>query len=351
MKIESLIRENIKKLKPYSSARDEFFSQDFTQLDANENPFDNGLNRYPDPYQRDLKKKIAEYKGLEDKNLVLGNGSDELIDLMIRAFCEPKLDNVVGLRPSYGMYKVSCAINDVEYREANLTVDFQLNPEKILEVVDENTKLIFICSPNNPTGNSFELNQIKKLLDQFKGLIIVDEAYIDFSDTDSLTKELSNSPQLVVLQTFSKSFGLAAVRLGMMWTTEKIVEVINKIKPPYNINQLTINEVLGQLKNSESIQNEVNKIKEQKLWLSEQLCQLPGVVKIYPSDANFLLVQVNKAAFWYNRLLENRIVVRDRSNEHNCENCLRISIGTAEENQKLLNVFNQIKNEESIIYR
>jgi histidinol-phosphate aminotransferase len=351
MKIEELLRENIRKMQAYSSARDENDSGNLIQLDANENPFDSQWNRYPDPYQRELKKEIAAYKGLSEDNLVLGNGSDELIDLIIRAFCEPNRDNVIGIKPSYGMYKVCCDLNNVEYRQIELGADFSLDAQKLLRAVDENTKVIFLCSPNNPSANSLASSEIEELLMGFEGMLIIDEAYIDFSTNESWSKRLNNYPQLIVLQTVSKAFGMASVRLGMAWCSVEMLAIFNKIKPPYNINGLTQESVLKSFKNKKKIAKEIALIIEERKMLLLELSDLEITTKVYHSDANFILVRFKNALNVYEYLLENGVVVRDRSKEFNCENCLRISIGTANQNKITIKTLKQYSNEKSAIYR
>jgi histidinol-phosphate aminotransferase len=336
MKIEELIRPNIRQLTPYSSARDEYTSTGMIQLDANENPFDTGLNRYPDPYQSELKGKLAKIKGVATKRLVLGNGSDELIDLILRAFCEPGQDNVLGLKPSYGMYKVSCDINNVQYNEVALSENFELQTDLILNQANENTKVLFICSQNNPTGNAFQFGQIEKLLTEFNGIVVLDEAYIDFSDKQSWINALGKHPYLIILQTLSKAYGLASIRLGMAWSSPEIVEVLNKIKPPYNVNGLTQAKAIEVLADIDHINTQISEIVERRKNLAEQLERLNIILKVYPSDANFLLVRVTDAELVYEYLLKEGVVVRNRSSQYNCENCLRISIGTALENELLI---------------
>ncbi|MCB0380430.1 MAG: histidinol-phosphate transaminase [Flavobacteriales bacterium] len=341
MNINQLIRENIAAMKPYSSARDEFSGLDGLFLDANENPYNNGVNRYPDPYQNDLKSVLAELKGVAAKNMMLGNGSDEVLDLLFRAFCEPKQDNVVITAPSYGMYKVLANLNNVELKEVLLEEDFSLNADKILEVVDENTKLILLCSPNNPTGNVIDFEVIERLLNNTNCLVVVDEAYIDFSTKVSCIEKLSEYNQLVVSQTLSKYYGMAGIRLGMCFASEDIIAILNRIKPPYNVNSLTQNKAIDILKNkNERYKNEV--IEEREL-LSKSLAKLPFVLKVYPSEANFVLIKTTDATGIYNQLIKKQIVIRNRTKEPLCENCLRITVGTPEENQLLIAALKEIK--------
>jgi len=348
MNINKLIRKNIAAMKSYSSARDEFSGMQGVFLDANENPYDfslplgegkrEGINRYPDPYQSELKKVLAELKGVSTKNMLLGNGSDEVLDLLFRAFCEPKQDNVVVTSPSYGMYKVLANLNNVELKEVLLEEDFSLNADKILEVVDDNTKMILLCSPNNPTGNSIAFEVIERLLNNANCLVVVDEAYIDFSTKSSYIEKLSKYNQLVVSQTLSKFYGMAGIRLGMCFASEEIIAILNRIKPPYNVNSLTQNKAIELLKlNKENYKQEVM---EQRELLSAALKKLPFVVKVYPSEANFILIKTTDANGIYNKLLEQKIVIRNRTKEQLCENCLRITVGTPEENQLLINALN-----------
>lgn len=335
MNINKLIRKNIAAMKPYSSARDEFNGMDGVFLDANENPYENGVNRYPDPYQSELKKELAKIKGVSPKNMVLGNGSDEVLDLLFRAFCEPKQDNVVITAPSYGMYKVLANLNNVELKEILLEEDFSLNPNKILEAVNENTKMILLCSPNNPTGNVIDFEVIEKLLINTNCLVVIDEAYIDFSTKNSSIDKLSKYNQLVVSQTLSKYYGMAGIRLGMCFASEEIITILNGIKPPYNVNVLTQNKAIEILKSkNDGYKNEVI---EQRKLLNVSLAELPFVVKVYPSDANFILVKTVNANYIYDELIKKQIVVRNRTKEALCENCIRITVGTPLENEKLIN--------------
>ena len=342
--LENIIRENVKGLKPYSSARDEYVS-DGTQmifLDANENPFDNGVNRYPDPQQRNLKAVLAEQKGVRVTNILLGNGSDEVLDLIFRAFCEPNKDNIISLPPTYGMYKVLSGINAVENREVLLTKDFELHAERILEAVDENSKIIFICSPNNPTGNSFDEMAILRLLNEFTGLIVIDEAYIDFSGKKSWLKRLDEFPNLIITQTLSKAYGMAGIRLGLCFASQEIIAILNKIKPPYNVNELTQKAALEQILKTDILQKEVTEIVLQKSNLLKVLGEVNFIKKIYASDANFVLVKVDDANKRYQQLLNLGVVVRNRTTQPLCEDSLRFTIGTKEENKKLIRVLNEI---------
>jgi histidinol-phosphate aminotransferase len=344
----NLLRENIKKLVPYSSARDEFKGEARIFLDANENSYGSPLikwyNRYPDPLQIKVKEKLQQIKGLPIENMFIGNGSDECIDILYRALCNPGKDNVIICPPTYGMYEVSANINDVEVRKARLLDNFQLDLVHLETLVDANTKIIWLCSPNNPTGNSLDREDVEIVLNNFPGLVVIDEAYINFSRYRSFTQELNEYPNLLVMQTLSKAWGLAALRVGMAFASQEIIEVMNKIKPPYNINQASQELVLKALDEVEQVNEMIRTIVQQREALVAQLGQLPIVQKIYPSDANFILVKVNDAKGTYNFLLEKGIVVRDRSKVELCEGCLRITIGTEEENAALLERLGEIKN-------
>ena len=339
-KLEDLVRENIKKLKPYSSARHEFKGEASVFLDANENsygsPLQENFNRYPDPLQWQLKLSIAGIKDITTENIFIGNGSDEVIDLAYRIFCEPRKDNVIICPPTYGMYKVSANINDVEIKKVNLTNEFQLDVEGILEATDENTKLLFICSPNNPTGNNMRRSDIEMLLNNFNGLIIIDEAYINFSKQKTFIKEFTEYPNLIVMQTLSKAWGLASLRLGLAFASLDIIDLFNKVKPPYNINKASQQLAREALQNSQQVNNWIKETIEQRNFLDQNLSTLSYVDKIYESDANFLLLKVKDANKLYNYLSENKIVIRNRSKEVNCENCLRITVGTPQENLELI---------------
>jgi histidinol-phosphate aminotransferase len=337
--LNNLIRDNIKKLSPYSSARDEFkdASADMIFIDANENPYeDAGLNRYPDPQQSLVKAELAKIKGVQVENILLGNGSDEVLDLIFRAFCEPKEDQVIALPPTYGMYKVLAGTNDVGLINIPLLETFQPNVEEIIQQQTPNTKLLFLCSPNNPTANSFEAKRIEKLLNEFKGIVVIDEAYVDFSNEESWVNRLNEFPNLIVTQTLSKAYGLAGIRLGICYASKEIIAVLNKIKPPYNVNKLTQQVALKALKNQEQLNKEVMTIVADRNQLALDLEKISFVEKIYPSDANFLLVKVDDANKRYQQLIDDGIVVRNRSNQLLCENCLRFTVGTAAENEKLI---------------
>jgi histidinol-phosphate aminotransferase len=339
--LNTLLRENIRKLVPYSSARDEFKGEARIFLDANENSFGSPLvkwyNRYPDPLQMKVKEKLSEIKSVPIPNIFLGNGSDECIDILYRSFCEPGKDNVIIVPPTYGMYEVSANINDIAIRKVSLTTAFQLNLRAIEEAVDDHTKMIFLCSPNNPTGNSLEREDIEVILNNYFGLVVIDEAYINFSRQRSFIQELNEYPNLVILQTLSKAWGLAALRLGMCFASEDIIQVMNKVKPPYNINQATQELVIKALDEVEQVNAMIKDIVREREALANTLQQVPFVQKIFPSDANFLLVKVTEPKNVYNYLLEKGIVVRDRSKVELCEGCLRITVGTQDENKELLN--------------
>lgn len=346
--IEKLIRPNIKRLKPYSSARDEFSGAASIFLDANENSFGSPLpknyNRYPDPMQWKLKEKIAQVKGVPPIHIFLGNGSDECIDLLYRAFCNPGLDNVILCPPTYGMYEVSANINDVEVRNINLTNDFQLNLEGIEDAVDEHTKMIFLCSPNNPTGNSLHREDVEVILNNFDGLVIIDEAYINFSKQQSFIRELTEYPNLIVMQTLSKAWGLAALRVGMAFSSLSVIEILNKIKPPYNLNLASQELAMEALERIVQVNRWTLALVNEREKLEKKLSELPHVQFIYPSDANFLLVKVHNAKAIYDALVKEGIIVRDRSRVILCEGCLRITVGTPEENEKLVKELSNLHN-------
>ncbi len=333
--IDQLIRPNIKALKPYSSARDEFSGEEAIFLDANENPFNQPYNRYPDPYQRKLKEQIAQIKNIPSDYIFLGNGSDEAIDLAYRAFCEPGVDNVVAIDPTYGMYLVAADINNIETRKVKLTAEFDLNVSAILNATDANTKLLFICSPNNPTGNSFNAEDIISIIENFEGIVVLDEAYIDFVPEKSFIPKLKKYANLIILQTFSKAWGMAGIRLGMAFATPEIISIFNKIKYPYNINILTQKTALDLLQNKDDMDKWVAEIIEAKATMKDKLKEFSFIHKIYPSDANYLLVKTDNAKGIYNYLVEQGVVIRDRSSVALCEGCLRITIGSTEENNGL----------------
>lgn len=344
----SLLRPHIAKLQPYTSARDEYTGKEGVFLDANENPFgsitEQDFNRYPDPYQSALKAEISKIKAVRPTQIFLGNGSDEAIDLLYRAFCNPGKDNVILLPPTYGMYEVSANINDVEIRKVSLTEDFQLQPEQILQAVDVNSKILFICSPNNPSANKVNREDVLFLLENFHGLVVVDEAYIDFSDEPSFITVLDRFPNLLVMQTFSKAWGLAALRLGMAFASEDIIRILNKIKPPYNISGLTQDTVLAAINDKAKVDKMIQEILAEREFLKIELENLDFVKKIHPSHANFLLVKLPNANQVYDDLIEEKVIVRNRAKVLLCEDCLRITVGTREENELLLKALRKIHN-------
>ncbi len=342
--INQLVRENVQSLKPYSSARDEYVSDgsEMIFLDANENPYENGVNRYPDPQQRNLKAVLAEQKGVSVENILLGNGSDEVLDLLFRAFCEPKVDNIITLPPTYGMYKVLANVNNIEEREVLLKKGFQPNVLGVLEASDANTKIIFLCSPNNPTGNSFSEESVIQILEDFNGLIVIDEAYIDFSDKESWLKKIVMYPNLIVTQTLSKAYGLAGIRLGICYASEEAINILNKIKPPYNVNELTQKRALERVLDIDKVNNEVSSILKEREKLIVSLRNINCVKEIYKTDANFILVKIDDANLRYNQLLKMGIVIRNRSSQPLCENTLRFTVGTAIENKKLIEGLKQL---------
>ena len=341
--LEDKIRPHILGLKPYSSARDEYTGKEGVFLDANENPFGSAgkhnYNRYPDPYQHTIKQKIAAIKGIEPSQIFIGNGSDEAIDLLIRLFCAPKKDAIITMPPTYGMYSVSAEINEVNIIEVPLSEEYEIRDKEVLEAASETVKLCFVCSPNNPTGNALDEKKILHLVEKFEGIVVIDEAYIDFSVQESFTKYLPNYSNLVVMQTLSKAWGLAGLRLGMAFASPQLIHFINKIKPPYNISEATQREVLENLFLEEQKNEMVTNILRLREDLKNRLERLPFVKKIYPSDANFLLVKVSDADKMYNNLVNQQVIVRKRSKVHLCEGCLRITIGTATENDSFLKAF------------
>lgn len=338
--LDKLVRENIKKMTPYSSARHEYAGEAAIFLDANENSFGSPLqqnyNRYPDPLQQKLKEKISNIKGVPIQNIFLGNGSDEAIDLLFRIFCEPGKDNVIILPPTYGMYEVCAELNDVQVKKVPLLPNFQLNLEAIEQSIDSNTKIIFVCSPNNPTGNSINRNYIEILLNNYNGLVIIDEAYINYARQKTFIPELTEYPNLVILQTLSKAWGLAGLRLGMAFAGQRVIDYLNKVKYPYNINTATQQLAIEALNNISSVNNWTRTTVEQREWLISQLSNLGFVNKIYPSDANFILVKMQNAKSFYDYLTGKGIIVRDRSKVILCDECLRITIGTPDENKQLI---------------
>ncbi len=342
MELNKLLRKNILNLQPYSSARDEYSGEAMVFLDANENPFNQPYNRYPDPLQKELKEKIAGLKEVSDENIFLGNGSDEPIDLLIRAFCEPGTDNIVTINPTYGMYQVAADINNIAVRKVTLDDTFELNSDEVIKATDEHTKIIFLCSPNNPTGNSLDKDKMISVIQQFQGLVIVDEAYIDFAPGKSLLPKLNEFSNLVILQTFSKAWGMAGIRMGMAFSSPEINAVLNKIKYPYNLSILAQQKALELIEKKEEMRKWVKLIIAEREKMLDLLKEFPFVVNIYPSDANFLLVKVHDARGIYNYLVEKGIIVRDRSKVHLCDGSLRITMGTSDENNLLLKALNDL---------
>lgn len=342
MNLQQLVRENIWALKPYSSARDEFKGEASVYLDANENPHREKYNRYPDPRQEKVKAKIGAIKGIGTEHIFLGNGSDEAIDLIIRVFCEPGVDNIVNPDPTYGMYEVCANINDVELRKVALDENFSLDADKLLAATDEKSKVIFLCSPNNPSANLFNEKEIEKVLTQFKGIVVLDEAYIDFAPSESWITKLDKYPNLVVIQTLSKAWGLAAIRMGMAFASPEIIGLLSKVKYPYNINELAQEYALAQLERVEEKNAWVADLLQQREVLMETLKALPFVKKIYPSDANYILVKVDDANAKYKLLADKGVIVRNRSSVAFCKDCLRITIGTKSENEELIETLKKI---------
>jgi len=345
--LQALVRKNIRSLKPYSSARSEFEGTAEVFLDANENAFGSpaglGLNRYPDPLQRELKDRIAAMKGVSRSQIFVGNGSDEAIDLLFRIFCEPGRDNVITCPPTYGMYRVSADINDIGVREVRLTAECQLDVPAILAGISDATKLIFVCSPNNPTGNLMSRGSVLEIARQFTGIVVVDEAYIDFADEPSLLAELESLPNLVVLQTFSKAWGMAGVRVGLAFASEAIIDLMNRVKPPYNVSGIAQQAIIDALNSRSTVKNWIESARSERSRLENSLPEVHVVKRVYPSGANFLLVQVDDANSIYRYLIEKKIVVRNRNNIELCEGCLRITVGTNEENASVLEALAQFK--------
>ena len=340
--LQQLVRPNIWSLAPYSSARDEYSGKEaHVFLDANENPYNAPFNRYPDPLQRDLKAMLEKVKGVPAENIFLGNGSDEAIDLPYRVFCEPGRDNVVAIAPTYGMYKVCADINDIEYRPVLLDDHFQFKAESLLNACDRNTKIIWICSPNNPTGNSLDRNEILKVIEGFEGIVIVDEAYIDFAQQKTLRQELPAHPNLIILQTMSKAWGSAAIRLGMAFASKEIIAIYNKVKYPYNVNLLTQQQAMEALKDPFEVDKWVKMLLSERNRLMQAFVELPICEQIYKTDANFFLARMTDATQIYNYLVDRGIIVRNRSRVQLCQNCLRITIGTRSENNELLSALRQ----------
>jgi histidinol-phosphate aminotransferase len=336
--LNNLVRESLKALKPYASARDEYkgTSTDMVFLDANENPFESKYNRYPDPQQDAVKRILSQQKGVSKANMLLGNGSDEVLDLIFRAFCNPDIDNVITLPPTYGMYEVLANINAVDVVKIQLTENFQPNVEQILEAQNNNSKLLFLCSPNNPTANSFTSERVVQLIKKFRGIVVIDEAYIDFSREESWLNRLEEFPNVIITQTLSKAYGMAGIRLGICYASEEIIRILNKIKPPYNINTLTQNKAIERLLDSNTIELDVKRIISDRVLLANELSEIDFIETIYPSDTNFLLVKVDNANKRYQQLLDHGIVARNRTNQPLCDNCLRFTVGTFMENAELI---------------
>ena len=342
--IQELVRKNISSLKPYSSARDEYkeLSDGMIFLDANENPFDNGVNRYPDPQQTTVKLELSKIKNIPTNQILLGNGSDEVLDLIFRAFCEPGKDNIISLPPTYGMYSVLANINNIEIFNVLLNDKFQPDVEGILKVATNNSKLLFLCSPNNPTGNSFDNSQVETLLKSFDGLVVIDEAYIDFSSENSWLDRLDEFPNLIVTQTLSKAYGMAGIRLGVCYASEEVIAILNKIKPPYNVNELTQQKALVGLLNQDKVRKEIEIILEERNLLIAKLHTISFIEKVYPTSANFVLVKVDDGTKRYSQLIAKGIVIRNRSSQPLCDNTLRFTVGTTNENIKLIKALNEI---------
>jgi len=343
MKLEALVRPNIRKMKPYSSARDEFTGTEGIFLDANENPYNTGLNRYPDPYQREIKNSISAIKAVDVRQIFLGNGSDEPIDLLIRIFCEPGSDKILTIDPSYGMYSVAAAVNNVEVVRVPLKPDFALDADEVIRNIDPHVKIIFLCSPNNPSGNLLDKAAVRKVIDMFPGIVVIDEAYIDFSGDPGFLPELAEHPHLIVLQTFSKAWGLAGLRLGMAFASPKIIHYLNKVKPPYNVNTLSQKEVLKALRDRRATGESISRLITARKSLAERLAQHPLVEHIFPSDSNFLLVRFRAAPAVFSHLTQKGVIVRDRTSVLHGAGCLRITVGTAEENDILLQTLADFK--------
>ena len=345
MDLNKLIRKNIQQMKPYSSARDEYkdLRADMVFLDANENPFDSPLNRYPDPQQTALKALISQQKEVAADQILLGNGSDEVLDLIFRAFCEPNQDSIVTLPPTYGMYEVLANLNAIENIQVPLSSDFQLEVDPILENIKPTTKLLFICSPNNPSGNTVDRTAIERLLKAFNGLVVIDEAYIDFTEESSWTQWLNAYPNLIVTQTLSKAYDLAGIRLGICYASKEIIAVLNKIKPPYNINSLTQEAAIKALQNKDVLTDQIDSILKERNRLNNAFETYPFIKKIYPSEANFILIKVDDANKRYDELINKGIVVRNRSSQLHCDDCLRITVGTPSENTQLLTLLKTLK--------
>lgn len=353
LNIEKLARNSIMSMQAYSSARDEFQNSNDKMifLDANENPYGDGLNRYPDPKQKKLKNEFSKLKSISKENIIFGNGSDELLDLLFRGFCEPNQDSIITLPPTYGMYGVLANLNAIRNKEVNLDASFQPHVKSILNAIDITTKIVFLCSPNNPTGNSFSEESIMEIVDNFNGLVVIDEAYIDFSSKKSWLIKIKEYPNVVVIQTLSKAHALAGIRLGILYADKRIIALLDKIKPPYNVNELTQKTAVKFISNPKRVRNEVNHILKNRKNLENELAKISFIKKIFPSDANFIMIKVDNAEKRYAQLLENGIVIRNRSNQKFCENCLRITVGTSDENNKMVQILKKYDTKKSTLYR
>ncbi len=342
--LNNLIRDNVKNIKPYSSARDEYnnMSLDMVFIDANENPFQTDVNRYPDPQQTKVKERLAEIKGVSTSQILLGNGSDEVLDLLFRAFCEPKDDNIIILPPTYGMYSVLADLNAVGIISVELDANFEPKVSEILSAQNSNSKILFLCSPNNPTANSFNRNKVAELINGFNGIVVIDEAYIDFSNQESWLIGLNEFPNLIVTQTLSKAYGLAGIRLGICYASELIISILNKIKPPYNVNQLTQDKALSRLNSLNEVNQQISSILKEREVLDSKICNISFIETTYPSDANFILAKVDNANLRYDQLIKKGIVTRNRTTQPLCENCLRFTVGTKSENEKLIKALKEL---------
>ena len=342
--INQLLRENVRNFTAYSSARDEFKNSDadYVFLDANENPFNTGINRYPDPHQVELKKVLSEIKKVNPNQILVGNGSDEVLDLLVRAFCNPGKDEIITLPPTYGMYSVLAKLNDVKINEVLLSKEFQPDIEAISKEVNENTKMLFLCSPNNPTGNTFNKKSIEVLLENFDGIVVIDEAYIDFAQNKSWIRRLDEYQNLVVIQTLSKAYGLAGIRVGLCYASEEIIRVLTNIKPPYNVNTSSQKKALKRLKDLDSVKEEIRKVKKSRQKLIDKLKDISIIETVYPTEANFVLVKVKDSTKIYNQLIEKKIIVRNRNTQPLCENTLRFTVGTKRENKLLIQALKEL---------
>ncbi|MBL4747030.1 MAG: histidinol-phosphate transaminase [Flavobacteriaceae bacterium] len=343
--LDNLLRDNVKNMKPYASARDEFQGDaaGLVFLDANESPFKTDVHRYPDPYQQKVKEVLASQKGLKTFQLLIGNGSDEVLDLIFRAFCNPGKDAIITMPPTYGMYEVLANLNEVAITEVPLTVHFEIEVDKVLRVQDKNHKILFICSPNNPSGNAFSHRKMEALIAGFHGIVVIDEAYIDFSTQTSFLKKLGQYPNVIVTQTLSKAYGMAGIRVGVCYASEEIIKVLNRIKPPYNVNKLSQERALDRLRAYNDVQSEIIQILRNRTELLKALEKISCIIKIFPTDANFILVRVDDANLRYQQLLEKGIVVRNRTTQLHCNNCLRFTVGTTEENSLLIKALKSVR--------